>query len=319
MVCALINGECEAIQKQCAAGPCSISSLFHETLLEEVPAGLFVHILGSAVANGSNLQPLSSIKDAVLKTILLECPEAKGFEDPRPFVLEAWLLSLIDLMALHHVNNQAVIVMLNETFVAMVLLLLRKNLGRTLELRSNDSGLGLDGPTSLALMDFLVSYFSLGGEMLASLSLILSREIRLEDKDNSNDDARARGITIIVAVLLRGVQGGLPPWAVETIPQVFSALYGATGRNPQDFGAFLQLATNVRLSNNELLSGRFFGTMSEKTKQDFISRAMKECAQDDLASWRRFKVIVKQACGGKKKETDYKQKPSPTSWLLERF
>jgi hypothetical protein len=42
--------------------------------------------------------------------------------------------------------------------------------------------------------------------------------------------------------------------------------------------------------------------------------------EDSIASWKRLKVIIKQACGGKKKDTDFNQRPALTRWdTLDRL
>merc|ERR1719273_2593684 len=130
---------------------------------------------------------------------------------------------------------------------------------------------------------------------------------------NTGNDPDAAGIAIIGAALFRGSQGGLPPWAVESVPSVYSALFRALGNNVDGFGLLFQISMNIRLLENQrfgsvqggsLLSGRFFERMNDRTKQNFINQAKDLAKEDTTASWRRLKVLIKQACGGKKKDTD---------------
>jgi hypothetical protein len=74
-----------------------------------------------------------------------------------------------------------------------------------------------------------------------------------------------------------------------------------------------------RVQPGDLFSGKMFAQFSEKAKITFIADVTKLCEKDDNASWRRMKAIVKQACGGKKKETDFGQKPALTRWDFTRI
>jgi hypothetical protein len=130
-----------------------------------------------------------------------------------------------------------------------------------------------------------------------------------------------------VAALFRAMQGSLPPWTVESIPQIFSALYGAVGKDAQLFVHVLGLAMQVRLRVShygglvagQLLSGGQFEGASEAFCQIFLAQVAEICQTDTAGGWKKMKHVVKSACGGKKKETDYKQKPSPTRWEFDRF
>jgi len=133
------------------------------------------------------------------------------------------------------------------------------------------------------------------------------------------------GASIIGAALFRGAQGALPPWALELIPNVFKALWAALDKNEAVFALFLYSSMEVRLSGaraigsvkpGQLLSGPCFETMTFEAKSNFVSKASALCKQDN---WNRLKVVIKQVCGGKKKETDFKQKPSQTRFEFERI
>lgn len=119
--------------------------------------------------------------------------------------------------------------------------------------------------------------------------------------------------------------------SVEATPEIYSALYMALQRNPDSFRLVLQLSLHLRLSPSahvgiigsvqpgELLAGRHFETVSDQVKGKFVQEATELCRKDDTTSWRRLKVLIKQLSGGKKKDTDFGQKPAVTSWELERI
>jgi len=354
MLQALIQAECESIHKQCRDGPSSTSALFHDDVVsvETVPAGIFVRVIGEVVhaagrVDGASLdyclQTLTAIKDYVLPSILLSCsePTSHAFEDPRPCVLEAWLLTLIDVVDAIPINaqpNDAVLSLLNDSMVTVTFLLLFKGIGKSLEERSRYPGMSLDGPQSLALTDFVARFLDLGPDALSSVALALVHMIPVEfpivPAPPSSQDTRLVGCSILAAALLRAAQGGLPPWAVESIPEVYRSLYHACGSDPFWFGQILDLASIISFVSSdesrssplatgwpagERLAGRFFANLSDASRQSFVQQSMELCAKDDATHWRRFKVLVKQMCGGKKRETDYKQKPAATKWEFERI
>jgi hypothetical protein len=138
-----------------------------------------------------------------------------------------------------------------------------------------------------------------------------------------------KGVAIVGAALFRASQGGLPPWAVESIPEIYSAFYRSMDRQPVRFEQMLLLSMKVRLAATApqyggvkpgcRLSGRYFESFSETATQRFVQDAMILCRQDDAQSWRRLKLVIKLACGGKKKDTDFQLKPAYTRWDFDRI
>jgi hypothetical protein len=344
----LITSECEATIMQCSAGPTSPSRVFHEDIVSEgsVPSGLFIRVavetLDKAISKQipfssmrNVLQVLYTTRHSVLRTLLSECPipMRKGsFHDPRPTIAETWLLCMNGIATVTLAQGgiddpgamgvEAISVgkqLLVETFVAAICLLLYPSLEKTQEKRANDPGMSLDGPQGLVMMDFFAIFFDLGISMIQAGARELTSVVPV-NIGNNPDEA---GMAIIGAALFRGSQGGLPPWAVESVPSVYSSLFRALNCNVDAFGHLFEISMNVRLLSDKtfgsveggsLLSGRFFEKMNDKAKLTFIGQS-KECSKSNTtASWRRLKTLIKQACGGKKKETDFKQRPALTAW-----
>ena len=97
----------------------------------------------------------------------------------------------------------------------------------------------------------------------------------------------------------------------------------ALNKNVDSFGQLFEISMSIRLLDNRrfgsveggsLLSGRFFEKMNDKAKIKFIEQSKDNARIDTTASWRRLKTLIKQACGGKKKDTDFKQRPALTAW-----
>jgi hypothetical protein len=333
MVTAWTRSECEAICRQCDGGSTSRSSIFVDGIVAEdgVPAGLFVRSICMLLRQSHSLltnclYALVESKEAVLTAIIHPCPDPVGFADPRCTLGEAWFLCMSDVASIlsHNRTRDARIEnMLTDTFCGVVHLLFYPTLGKTKEDRRQDPGMTHDGPQSLALTDFLVNFFQMGPALLQPASEKLAQTISVDMPATT----APVGLVIAVAALFRAMQGSLPPWTVESIPQIFSALYGAVGKDAQLFVHVLGLAMQVRLRVShygglvagQLLSGGQFEGASEAFCQIFLAQVAEICQTDTAGGWKKMKHVVKSACGGKKKETDYKQKPSPTRWEFDRF
>jgi len=347
IIVACVVAECEIIHHQCAAGPESKSSLFTEGIFDPdtdtgVAAGLFVRCIAevlqsvrrSASDQNANSVPncihaLNAAKVPVLTSFTLPCPAPRkgAFIDPRPTVSEAWLQAMLELAEMKP-DEPIAETLLVETCATVVSLLFMPAMGRTQAERLQDSCQNLDGPQSLALTAFLITFFRLGAESLYKAGQILLTTIPVDMANLSAGcpDARFHGVSIISASLFRACQGALPPWAVESIPEVYSSFFEAFGSDAESFGHLMRLGMEVRLGSREyggvgpgkLLSGRFFESLSETAKTTFINQSRELCKKGGMASWRRLKVLIKQACGGKKKDTEFNQKPSATRWEFER-
>ncbi len=343
-----IHTECNAIINQCSLGPLSSSNVFREDLIcdEVVPAGLFVHVIHHFLKNNSSgsmrdmpncVTALCQCQRTVLDAVSSTCPNPLtngSFHDPRPMLAEAWFLAILQLMKVlltcPEFNQFEAICeedadwsrafqrLASETCSACVQLLLYPTLGKTQEERANDPGPSTDGPHMLVAMEFLETYFLLGSSMLRRVAEDLSKKVPVyfASAQPYANDTQAVGIGIIGAAIFRAVQGGLPPWAVECMPSIFSALYNsALCQNSDNFATVICISMQIRWKHDDrgdLISGRYFQSMGEKAKSAFVVQAMDIAKANTPASWKQMKSLIKQACGGKKKETDFRQRPGLT-------
>jgi hypothetical protein len=347
----LIKAECESICELCAAGPSSQSSIFCDEVVssDTVPAGVFVRVVGEILNNfrgdESNLQSLQNCietlfrtKDIVFKTVMLSCsdPHTGCFADPRPTLWESFLCAVTDLIKLLlgplQFSSQRAKEVILDTFVTYIMLSFFPSLSKNQAVRSSDPGMSFDGPHSLSLSEFIVGFFSLGPNILEAVSLLLVSKIPVEFGicESLATNPSTRGAAIIGAALFRGVQGALPPWIVESLPEIYSTFHSALGGDPNTFGLVFRLSMAARfpasavslnggLRQGKLLSGPFFESMSATTVENFINEVTACSSKGGLSSWRRVKVSVKQICGGKKKESDFRQKPALTRWDFDRI
>jgi hypothetical protein len=363
MVVACVSSECQAINRQCMNGPSSTSIIFTADVVspDSIPAGVMVRALAEIVMLSSStvnhdrtavpfpncLRTLTILKGPVLSTISLKCPDPQcctgtgTFTDPRPTLAEAWFQGMIAI-AEYETMNQMLSVdsseaesLLTETFVAIVSLLFFSSLGKSASERANDPGMSLDGPHTLAIMGFVIAYFRLRSTMLqcAGERLLNIVPVNVESVKNTGGDTSFLGIVVVGAALFRACQGALPPWAIESIPEVYSSFFESVlGSDVEVFGRWLQASMEVRLrsatesnysfgglNSGHLLSGRYFESMSHQAKVAFVNEAKQLATSGGGADWRRLKGLIKQACGGKKKDTDFNQKPSPTRWDFDRI
>ncbi|KAL3925084.1 MAG: hypothetical protein SGILL_000640, partial [Bacillariaceae sp.] len=344
LIQSLIRVECNGVLIQCGCGPSSASRLFQEGIISEenVPAGLFIRVLGETLSNASQARVVVSVlqncletlivsREYVLQTMISECscPNGKdSFHDPRPVITESWLICMNSLCVavvtqgalrpevLGQNLTRDVKDVLVDTFIASVALLLYSSLEKTQERRSKDPGMSLDGPQGLVILDFFGLYFSMGHEMLQIAASRLISQIPVETGPNPE----AAGFGIVGAALFRGIQGALPPWSVESVPSVYAALFSALG-NADDFASMLDVSLSTRLRENErfggveggcLLAGKVLEKINDKGA--FLMQAKEVARENSTASWKRLKTIIKQICGGKKKNTDFNQRPALTRW-----
>jgi hypothetical protein len=335
-----IREECNAIEKQCALGSNSSSFIFCEEAIfaDGVPAGLYIKALSDAIASvkpsvdiqglGNILHVVCDCKDDVLACITHRCadPDEHIFADPRPTLTECWFLLMSTIIDSNLVDVRTEVVLI-DSFAAFVSMLFYPSMEKTLSARRLDPGMSLDGAQSLAALLFVERFLRLGHDTLykAGQKVLSVLPIDVDEFRKWHNDDTLVGASIIGAAFFRANQGSLPPWAVETVPDVYSALFQSLRKDVALFGTVIRLSMEIRLANvtvpafpnlkpGQLLSGRSFEGISEKAKMSFVTDVMALCEKDDLASWRRMKAIVKQACGGKKKETDFSQKPAFTKW-----
>lgn len=341
---ACIVAECDTIERQCAQGPTSTSSIFREDAISRdgIPAGLFVEAILNTISlsNSARKQAiilsncvhiLQTCKPSVLRSISNDCPDPtdRSFCDPRPTLAETWFLVMSSLIESDMVNNM-VETMLVETCVVFITMLFKPaTAAKTVEERRRDPGMSLDGAQSRAGLIFLEKFMTLGYDRLLAVGQRLIEFISIDVKALQQwcHVADLYGISIIGASLFRANQGALPPWAVEFIPEIYRAFFYALRRDTKVYGVVMRLSMEVKLSQTSsfanvlpgnLLSGKFFAGFSEKAKVSLIDDIVKISQKDDSSSWRRMKALIKQACGGKKKETDFGQKPPLTKWEFLR-
>jgi hypothetical protein len=299
------------------------------------------------------IETLYRCKGSILSIMLLDFPAPVHDDDvdPRCTLTEAWLTAVVNLVKVYKLrkgsndNDDArAEEILVDSFVAGVVLIFYPTLSKT---RCNDRGMSLDGPHSLALLNFFTVFLELGPTISSSgsngggMGLLERVAVQLATRmptvtDIETTGASTRiGLALIGAAFFRAVQGSMPPWAVESIPSLYNALFVAIGSDSSTFGLVLRDAMEIRLANvqhqphlqhqqyfivcvvpGQLFSGRFFENMATTAKAAFLQQAV-ELAH--TGNWRKLKQSVKAACGGKKKETDFQQKPAFTKWDFDRI
>jgi hypothetical protein len=296
------------------------------------------------------IETLYRCKGSVLSIVLLDFPAPAHDDDvdPRCTLVEAWLIAMVNLVKVYKLrkgrnsNDDArAEEILVDSFVAGVVLLFYPTLNKT---RCNDPGMSLDGPQGLALLNFFTIFLELGPTTAAALSnggsmgllervaLQLATRIPTVTGIAASGSSTHVGFALIGAAFFRAVQGSMAPWAVEAVPSLYSALFVALGSDSSMFGLVLRDAMEIRLSNvqhhqqqqqfvmgvvpGQLFSGRFFENMPNTAKDSFLHQTV-ELAH--ASNWKKLKQSIKAACGGKKKETDFQQKPAFTKWEFDRI
>jgi len=180
-------------------------------------------------------------------------------------------------------------------------------------------GMSSDGPQTLAISDFIAEAMLLGPSILAGSISALSAHIQLNC--GNEVPAEVLGAAAISASILRAISGATPPWVVEDTPVLFKSMYVALGSNPDLFIQTLGVSTKLEtmtavggLRAGEKLSGRYLDA-SDSHINSFLSKASETVAKND---WKKMKVVLKSATGGKKKESGFNLKPHYCNWECER-
>lgn len=292
---AVIRAECDAAVCQCDQGPLSGSNIFNSNVVgdEVLHAGAyFVAIkdsLGRIVSNLNTgleealaelrrcLAILKRSAVAVHSLLLNKSSEATSHTDPRPTVAEAWFLTMASLVSIfrganlvsHLTSDDRIEHLIGDSLYVSIALMFMKDLGNKNPARS---GMSLDGPHTLAMMDFMTEAILFGPGVLASTARSFTTHTQLDHPLQSEE----LGATIIAAGLLRAASGALPPWAVELTPPLIRSLFIALGNNCDIFMQTLKNSTNIECSGN-ILAGRYFEHVSSVHIDAFLSKMRDAC------------------------------------------
>jgi len=323
-----LRAELEATCKQIEFGPVETSNIFNDDIvsIEAIPAGLWLQLLSTCClsenrhSNDHVAAVLSRSWDILHKVVLHECPEPTGHSDARPTIFEAWMASSIRMCSSIGSSTTSKEFLLRSAHTVICLLFLPTLSDDT----ENSPGMSIDGPHSILLIEFMVEFLNLGTTALNELGALMmnSLSVRATSQVPVNDI----GTGIVWAALLRATQGALPPWAVESVPELYSSLFAALCHDASKFALCFRVTMDLILDTDKfggvqkghLLAGRFFEVMSPAAKDDLAKQCAELASQNDTSGWRRMKQVIKQACGGKKKDLEFRQKPSLTKWDFVR-
>jgi hypothetical protein len=330
LVC--IDKECSLVKVACASPSNALSArMFREDLIscDGVPAGLFIqNILHALTSSGDSidfqlLHLLERCKNVVQESILLLAAKSASFCDPRETIAESWFqVSAVvasSLVPPHELKTSLLV----DTLVATFHLLLMSSMAKTQEERLRDPVMSLDGPQTLALISFLTAFLSQEQALVNHVLKLAAAHFAMESTAELNPEVVP--FVILSSLLYRGCSGALPPWAIESMPELYSLFFDATGKNPDLFARLLRASMETTAATQlgavamgQPIAGPLFATMNAKTKDEFAVEALLVLNRTDGSQWRMLKAMIKRICGGKKKETDYGQKPPYTKWEFER-
>jgi len=352
-IIALNQAECQATSLQCIAGPLSQSPVFNEAIIcdDVVAAGAFIVVVRDTLDNirqelgkfflseeqvdnaiSSCIFALIGSKDSIFSVLSSESPEAQHgcHIDPRPTISEAWFLAMVSLFSIYKEINAPIESkskeLIYETLALCVHLLLHKRLDKEEFIKDQDNvlGMSLDGPQSLAMIDFIHMALATGPDAFISICERYKSQAIFDSPNfgqTINFNPGMIGGGIITAALFRGCSGALPPWVIESLPKLFAALFTCCGDtvtfcSMMATGADLRLkdADFARVRASKKLAGYYFDKMGEEGVSDFLTKVRAICSKNDNSKWRDLKVLLKAVCGGKKKASTFNLKPQPTNW-----
>jgi hypothetical protein len=343
---ALIKAECETAVAQCGQGPQSGSNLFKESIVGEamIHSGAYVMLIGEYlkhVSSGKNMTMEDQVElcrrcvhvlkhsaPDIASILLHESPEATNHVDPRLTLAEAWFLTMKALASVCRNNEQInsslvadnVQILFSESLSLAMLFIFMKDIGgKKRPAPDVQRGMSPDGPQTLAISDFIFESMLLGPSILSGSFSAFSAHIQLNC--GNEVPSEVLGAAVISASLLRAISGATPPWVVEDTPILFNSIYTSLGSNLDLFIQTLGVSTKLEtltdagaLRAGEKLCGRYLDA-SDSHINSFLSKASECAAKND---WKKMKVVLKSATGGKKKESGFNLKPHYSSWEGER-
>mmetsp|Transcript_26 Transcript_26/g.39 ORF Transcript_26/g.39 Transcript_26/m.39 type:complete len:648 (+) Transcript_26:35-1978(+) len=349
---ALISAECEAISTTLQTKSES-SAIFHELVICEdvVAAGAFVVVVKD-IADGITAKLKESAIDttqahgaiANCLATLFGCKDSvyavlgyghssseisRDWEDPCASLAEAWFLAVDAVIQacgqIQSFENSALKSLVSETLALFVRILLSKRVEK--EQGKEPIYLSLDGPQTLAMVGFIESAFQMGpGILIEVANLFHANNMLLQTRPGDVTDPSVVGGGVVAAAIYRASSGAVPPWAVEYLPDMFKSLYESCGN--EFLFAVLNTAADLKLSDSctfgciqpgKKLAGYYFDHLKPKIRDDFTAKTREICnAAIDGAKWRKLKVVIKAACGGKKNASGFSLKPGFTNWECDR-
>lgn len=305
VISAIIKAECDSATTQCNQGPPSGSNFFNDVIIGEdkLHAGAFITAVGeclSIISSRSNersvedcrrcVRILQSSAPVVIPLILHPSPEASGHVDPRPTIAEAWFRAMTSLVEICRNNEQIashliadnVQDLIGSTLYATIALTFGKDLGSKKAPPSTiQNGMSLDGPQTLAMMEFATESILLGPSILSAAGESFTNQVQLQPIQES-PSAEALGAAIVATGLLRAASGALPPWAVELTPTLLRSVNTALGSDTDIFIAVLMIATKLQTARGDLLAGRYFENVSSIHIDSFLSKTKEICIKGML-------------------------------------
>ena len=306
---ALLNAEICAALLQCNQGPLSGSNIFIDHVIGEemLNAGAYLIVVRESLCRiASTFDPslenrmigfqqcliiLSNSVSSITQLLLSQSPEATLHTDPRPTIAEAWFQTIASLISVcntdkfkHCDTSDSIEEIIGASLFICVALILTKDLGNKVSPPPEiQRGMSLDGPQTLAMMEFMSDAILLGPGILVSTSRIFASQFKFEQYAQ---DANLGG-SIVAAGLLRAASGALPPWAVELTPIIFRSLFEAFGGDCDNFIRSLELSTKLE-SSGEVFAGRYFENVSSVHISSFLSKTREACTKGKLIQMEFF-------------------------------
>ena len=311
------------------------SAIFHPSIIsdEMVPAGIFLVAIRDAIiktirkANeiGSE-EACTIISDC--SSLLMEClqpvfrvlksayDETKlSWDDPRSSIAEAWFLVMISLIDIHKSfemkhGDQSTHLLTNSLGLFINLVMSTRVEKEYTENDQSDGLMSVDGPQSLAMVEFLQLVFTvkdISQTMFANITCLFQNDINLDYESIGSNNTSLIGGGLVCASLFRAASGGLPPWTIEYIPDIFASFFETCG-GVSEFCLILQAGVDLRLSQaanvsfgvirpGKKLAGYFLDQMKPRGRDEFLQKSYELCQKDSKDKWRNFKVLVKANCG----------------------
>jgi len=345
---ALIEAECNAIAFHLHDTTEKLSPLLLIDLSSEdviFPCGAFLRVLAdyiqmisTRVMNDSSCldEILNNVSSSLLVLTAVEKPvhtclgtihtESIRYIDPRPTVAECWFQTLSNILTLmdktktsprrfEHLEQ----VLFLAVKLSVQIMFFHEIDESSINHQNSHVGMSVDGPQTFAMMKFLSYCFKIVGmNTFKFIALQFQSIIQLDVTHDISENHF--GGTIICGALFRAFSGSLPPWIIETAPELYFSIYQACGADLDFFHSIMVMGSVVRIRGTSSVFSHI--RVGEKLGGCLVQSQQIQQLRSFLkidADWKQLKSAIKAACGGKKKTSSFANKPTSTTWQFDRI
>ena len=137
------------------------------------------------------------------------------------------------------------------------------------------------------------------------------------------EQAALVGSGAVLSAMMSAASGRLAPWAIEFMPKAYESIFNANNSNLTAWSLALKIGIECKIvvgsGRYAVLSGKYVSFLKDKAMADYVTGVNGAAKENNAAGWHKVKNLLKLACGGKKKKSGFKLKPSKRMFCCDRI